>query len=92
MLCLCAACNLTLQLPRLPHCRLAGLSEHTKPSDLLSATSSHGNKSGKKSGLKGGGASKTGARRVLNATHADGAPLKLDMQVVVQIQVFAGVA
>ncbi|KAI8474715.1 MAG: hypothetical protein J3K34DRAFT_518018 [Monoraphidium minutum] len=64
--------------------KLAGLPESTRPSDLLLAASKGGKDrhNGKKSGLKGGGAAKTGARRMLLARHADGGEVKVEMQAV----------
>lgn len=63
--------------------RLAGLPEGTRPSDLMSGTASPEGKGrhGKKGGMKGGGAPKTGVRMVLKTRHADGSELKLEMQV-----------
>ncbi|GBF92718.1 hypothetical protein Rsub_05087, partial [Raphidocelis subcapitata] len=63
--------------------RLAGLPHSTRPSELLLAASgAKAGHHGKKGGLKGGGASKTGVRRKLSCKHADGSELKLEMQAV----------
>ena len=64
--------------------RLAGLPPSTTPADLLAAAGAKAKAGakGKKSGLKGGGASKVGARRALRARHVDGSELRLEMQAV----------
>jgi hypothetical protein len=58
---------------------LAGLPKSATPNDLLTAAT--GAARGKRSGLKAGAAPKVGVRKTLHATHADGMPLALEMQV-----------
>lgn len=89
----CACLGSTLLLLgtlRSPHaalspCRLAGLPAGTRTADLLVAASKSkapagGKGKSAKSGLKGGGAPKAGARRRLITKHADGSELVLEMQ------------
>jgi hypothetical protein len=60
--------------PPVPHNRIVGLPSSTTADSLLSAT-------GKKSGLKQGAAWKMGAQRTIECKHADGASMKLSVQV-----------
>jgi hypothetical protein len=65
---------------RPPIGRLAGLPQSATAVDLLTAaTGAPG--PGKRGGLKAGAAPKVGVRKTLRATHADGGPLVLHMQV-----------
>jgi hypothetical protein len=66
--------------PRPPPRRLAGLPKATVAADLLVPDSAAGGR-GKKGGLKSGAAPRVGVRKTITATHMDGLPLKLEMQV-----------
>lgn len=61
-----------------------GLPESTNGHDLLAALGSrkqHAGGAKKGGGLKAGGAWRVGPARVLDAVHADGHPLRVEMQV-----------